>query len=234
MAEAKLTSLQENKFSTYTDIDTVFERNNNIVSRIPQLADSVTNFRSVISDISIKAVKRNTVTKGVTETKSLNRVGLENVVVEISSALFAYGHKASNEIIKAISNVTPSSLDRMRDTEVINKANVILNTAAENEEALLNFGVDAEDITKLRNSIAGYKTSSTDKSGSHTESKVITKTLKEMFQNAADILDNELDRMMDSLQTKEKNFYDSYYAVRSVKNLGIRHRKQHESKPAEK
>jgi hypothetical protein len=61
-------------------------------------------------------------------------------------------------------------------------SNVILNTASENEEALLNYGIDAEDIAKLRNCIAGYKTSSTDKSGSGTESKVITKTLKELFR----------------------------------------------------
>lgn len=234
MAEAKLTVPQENKFSTYLEIETVFDRNNHIVSKIPQLSDSVTNFKNVISDISLKAVKRNTVTKGATENKSLNRIGLENAVVEISSALYALGYKTTNEVIKAISNVPPSTLDRMRDTEVVNKANVILNTASENEEALLNYGIDAEDIAKLRNCIAGYKTSSTDKSGSGTESKVITKTLKELFRNAADILDNELDRMVDSLQTKEKNFYDSYYAVRSVKNLGIRHKKQPDSKPAEK
>jgi len=234
MAEAKLTIPQENKFSTFIEIETVLDRNNQIVSRIPQLADSAEKFKSVISDISTKAEKKNTVTKGVTQTKSLNRVGLENVVVEISSALFAYGHKTTNEVIKAISNVPPSSLDRMRDTEVVNKANVILNLADENQEALVNYGISSEDITNLRNCITGYKSSSSEKSGSKTESKVITKSLKELFQNAMDILDNELDRMVNSLQSKEKNFYASYYAVRSVKNLGIRHKKQPESKPTEK
>jgi len=234
MAEAKLTVPQENKFSTYIEIETVLERNNHIVSRILQLADSSANFRSVISDISTKAVKKNTVTKGATETKSLNRINLEKVVVEISSALYAYGHKTTNEVIKAISNVPPSSLDRMRDTEIVNKANVILNTVTDNQEALINYGIDAEDIDRLRNSITGYKSSSSEKSGSTTESKVITKSLKELFHIAADILDNELDRMVNSLQTKEKDFYDSYYAVRPVKKLGIRHKKQPDSKPAEK
>lgn len=46
-----------------------------------------------------------------------------------------------------------------------------------------------------------------------------------------DILDKEIDRMVDSLQTKEKNFYESYYAVRSVKNLGLRHRKETDLQP---
>lgn len=40
------------------------------------------------------------------------------------------------------------------------------------------------------------------------------------------ILDNEIYSMVNLLKTKEKNFFDSYYAVRSVKNLGLRHRKQ--------
>ncbi|MBK8983691.1 MAG: hypothetical protein IPM38_15580 [Ignavibacteria bacterium] len=57
--------------------------------------------------------------------------------------------------------------------------------------------------------------------------------IKEFFQTGMDILDKEIDRMVDSLQTKEKNFYESYYAVRSVKNLGLRHRKETDLQPQE-
>lgn len=231
MAEAKLTKLQENRYTTFIDIDTVFERNSSIVSRIPQLADSVANFRSIISDISNKAVIRNTILKGTSLTKTVKRLELEAVIIEVSSALFALGHKTSNEIIKAIGNVTPSLLDRMRDTEVINKANSILNTATENEAALEPFGLTAGDLSRLRSCISNYMASSTEKSGSKTESVVITKTLKELFQNGMDILDKEIDKIVNSLQTKEKNFYDSYYAVRSVKNLGIRKKKVTEEEP---
>ncbi|MBK9331183.1 MAG: hypothetical protein IPM96_02000 [Ignavibacteria bacterium] len=119
----------------------------------------------------------------------------------------------------------------MRDTEVINKANSILNTVTEKADDLTSFGITQTDIARLRSCIENYISSNINKSGSHTESVVITKTLKELFQTGMDILDKEIDRMVDSLQTKEKNFYESYYAVRSVKNFGLRHRKETDLQP---
>ncbi len=225
MAESKLTKQHENKFSTFMDIETVLDRNNEIVNRIPALSDSVANFKQVIRDITIKAEIKNSVQKGTSETKNVKRFELEEITMELASALLALGNKTNNEVIKAIADIPKSALERMRDTEVTNKANVILNTLTENAQVLMPFGITEDDIGNLRKKIENYKNSSSEKSGSFTESVVITKTLKELFQNGMDLLDKEIDNMINSLQTKEKNFYASYYAVRSVKNLGVRHKK---------
>ncbi|MBK9331648.1 MAG: hypothetical protein IPM96_04385 [Ignavibacteria bacterium] len=231
MNEHKLSKVQENKLSTFIDIETVLDRNSSIVTEIPALSVSVLDFKKVISDINSKAVRRNTVRRGASETKTLKRIELENTTVELASALYVFGHKNSDEVIKAIANIPPSLLDRMRDTEVINKANSILNTVTEKADDLTSFGITQTDIARLRSCIENYISSNINKSGSHTESVVITKTLKELFQTGMDILDKEIDRMVDSLQTKEKNFYESYYAVRSVKNFGLRHRKETDLQP---
>lgn len=230
MAELKLTKLQENKFSTFEDIETVFDGNSEIVAGIPELADSVAKFKNVISDISAKAVKKNTILKGTTQTKTNKRITLEAAVIENAAALSAFGAKTENEIIKAIASVSQSSLDKMRDTEIVNKAKTILNALTDNSAAMESFAISPDDINNLRTCIADYKTSSTDKSGSKTESVVISKTLRELFQNGMDILEKEIDKMMESIRSKQKNFYSSYHAVRKIKNLGVRHKKLPESK----
>ncbi len=108
----------------------------------------------------------------------------------------------------------------------MNKANAILNTVTEKADDLIPFGITQTDIAGFRSCIDNYINSYTIESVLHSESIVITKTLKELFQTGMDILDKEINRMVDSLQTKEKNFYESYYAVRSVKNLGLRRKKE--------
>lgn len=225
MDESKLSKTLENRLSTFVDIETVLDRNSDIIMKITELKDSTANFKQIISDINTKAVKRNNVKKGTSQAKSLKRTELEDMTVALSAALFAYGHKTSNEVVKAISNIPPSLLERMRDSDMVNKAGAVLTTLNEYAAELPPYGISADDITELRDAIDNYRSSNTVKSGSHMESIVITKSLHELFQSGMDILDNEIDRMVNSLQKKEKNFYDSYYAVRSVKNLGLRHRK---------
>ena len=226
MTNFKLTKPQENKFSMFKDLESILERNKSIVDRIPQLADSTAKFKDVISQISIKAVMKNTVLKGSVITKTNKRIELESAIIENSSALYAFGAKSENEMIKAIANVNVSSLDRLRDTDIINKATSILDAIVNNSDALSSFAVTVEDINNLRNCINNYRSSSSETSSSKTDSMIITKSLQEFFQTGTYILNDEIDKIVDSLKTKEKNFYDSYYAARSIKNLGIRHKKQ--------
>ena len=221
-----MSKAQENRLSTFIDIETVLNRNSAIIAGIPAFAESTANFKQHISEINSSSVKRNTIKKGASETKSLKRQELESITIELASGLSVFGHKTSNEVIKAISNVSPSHLDRLRDSDIANKAAAILNTLKQYVNDLAPYGITENDIAALENCIEEYKSSNVEKSGSYMESKVITKSLQELFQSCMDILDNEIDSMVNLLQTKEKNFYDSYYAVRSVKNLGLRHRKQ--------
>lgn len=229
MSVYKLSKRQENKYSMFMELETVLDSSKSIVERIPQLNDSTSKFKNIILEIGQKAVSKNTVKKGTVITKTVKRLELESAILEYSSALFAYGSKSENEVTKAIAHVTSSSLDKLRDSEIINKANSILNQLTENASALESFDVKQADIEKLGNCIRNYKNSGIDTSVSKTESLLLTKTLQELFNSGMHILEFEIDKIVDSLKSKEKKFYDSYYSVRYIKNLGIRHKKQAEN-----
>lgn len=233
MPEIKLSKPQENKLSMFRDLETVLDRNRIIIERIPELSDSVTKFKNVIEEISNKAVMKNTVLKGAIERKTNKRIELETVIIENAAALSAFGAKTENEMIKAIADVSPSSIDRLRDTEVINKAKSILDIIVANASALVSYSVSPEDIEKFRTSIENYRISSTETSGSKTDSLIINRTLQDLFRYGMQILSKEVDKMIDALKNKEKNLYDSYYAVRTIKNIGIRHKKIPENQTAQ-
>lgn len=233
MPEIKLSKPQENKLSMFRDLETVLDRNRIIIERIPALSDSVSKFKNVIEEISNKAVMKNTVLKGAIERKTNKRIELETVIIENAAALSAFGAKTENEMIKAIADVSPSSIDRLRDTEVINKAKSILDIIVANASALVSYSVSPEDIEKFRTSIENYRISSTETSGSKTDSLIINRTLQDLFRYGMQILSKEVDKMIDALKNKEKNLYDSYYAVRTIKNIGIRHKKIPENQTAQ-
>lgn len=225
MEQIKLTKPQENKLSTFEDIETVLENNINIINNIPEFVNTKNEFNNVISNIRDKAVRKGTVTKGITQTKTVKRIELESVIIESSSALYILGHKKSNEIIKAIAKVNQSELDRFRDTEIVNKANAILHTMEENSDELANFGKNTDDIQKLKTSIQNYKNSTVEKSSSTTEKTVINVSLVELFKRGMELLENEIDKFAESKKTAHRDFYISYFTVRSIKHLGVRHNK---------
>ncbi len=58
------------------------------------------------------------------------------------------------------------------------------------------------------------------------ERKTATKSLKTLFREARDILENELDKVVDIFKDSEPIFFDGYYNSRNIIDRGIRHRKQ--------
>lgn len=230
MEAKKLTKPQENKLSTFEDIETVLDNHSEIINRIGEFAVTKTEFSSVISAIRQKAVLKNTITRGVTEAKSAKRIELENLILKNSATLYVLGQKKGNEIIKAVSKITQTELDRVRDSDIVNKANSVLNLMESNITQLESFGKNAGSIEELRSCITEYQNSSRNKSASVSEKSVLNISLRELFAKGMSIIVNELDKFVDSLKSEEKDFYNKYYSVRSIKNLGIRHKKPQENK----
>lgn len=231
MEQIKLTKPQENKLSTFGDIETVLENNISIINTIPEFINTKSEFSNVISSIRAKAVRKGTVMKGMAQTKSMKRIELESVILENSSALYILGNKKSNEIIKAISKLNQSELDRFRDSEIVNKANAILHTMEENAVELANYGKDSDAIEKLKACILNYKNSTVEKSTSTTEKTLINVSLAELFKKGMELLENEIDKFVDSQKATNREFYISYYTVRTIKHLGVRHKKPVQTQP---
>jgi hypothetical protein len=225
MSESKLSKSQENKLSTLIDLDQVLERYSSTVEGIPAFAESVRNFRELLSAIRESSVERGTVLKGKTLAKSTTRVELENAAVEAAAVLFAFGTKKGDAVVTAVADVTPSTLDRLRDTEVLSRAIALQRSIAERIDLLADYGFSGDDMERFNQRITRFESSNEEKSSSASRKKYLTKSLGELFQTGFMMLDTEIDMFVNSLRTKDKTFYDSYYGIRSVKNLGIRHKK---------
>ena len=234
MDQVKLSKQQENKFSTFEEIETVLNSNSQFIDTIPEFVISKAEFSTIVSGIRNKAIKKNTVIAGVSAAKSIKREELESVTRELSSVLFIYGKKNNNTIIKAIADIKQSDLMRMRDTELLNRASSLLETIEGLPSGLDAYGKKSTDIDALRNCITNYHNSSTEKTNSSVEKYSINFTLKDMFKKGMDILDSEIDKFVNSFKKSNPEFYTSYYSVRSIKNLGVRHKQAPDNQNVQK
>ena len=66
-----MTKAEENKFSAYRVVISVLDGNQSVVSTLPALISAAGNFKSLVSDISVRDMEFTTSTKGKTKAKNL-------------------------------------------------------------------------------------------------------------------------------------------------------------------
>lgn len=224
MDQIKLTKQQENKFSTFEEIEAVLNTNSQFINTIPEFVISKTEFSAIVDSLRNKAIKKNTASVGMTTDKSLKRNALESITKELAAVLYIYGKKNNSSVIKSIADIKQSDVLRMRDTELLNRASSLLETIESLPAGLDAYGKKNTDIDELRNCISNYHNSSIEKTNSAVEKYSINFNLKDLFKKGMDILSSEIDKFVDSFKHSNPDFYTSYYSVRSIKNLGIRHK----------
>ncbi len=216
-----MTKAEENKFSAYRVVISVLDGNQSIVSRLPALISAVTNFKSLVSDISVRDMEFITSTKGKTKAKNLVEDELLNVVIPLADSLYAYASRNKIEDIKAKSKVTRNGLEKLRDTDLISKARSIYGLLDTNIAVLADFGITSTKVTDLLNKIVEYEAALSVKDTSFATKSATRKTLSQLFDQADLILKTEIDTLMENFKADNKMFYDQYWSAREIKDLGL-------------
>lgn len=227
MENLKLTKSQKNRYSMYLSLIALFTSRDSIVNLITEFKNSTVSFKNIVARIEEKAVRKTTAVSGKTEAKSDHRDELENALVEVASGLKAYSSKNKiHDVYSISSRMTKSFLIKNRDTEVPNKAKIIVDLAEANAAQLADYGIGANEIADLKSKRETYLTSMDDQSTGVTSKSEAGKTIFELFKDANKLIKNELDSFADELKSRQYEFYKEYYEARKIRNLGLRHREK--------
>ncbi len=218
-----MTKAEENKFSAYRVVISVLDENQSVVSTLPALISAVTNFKSLVSDISVRDMEFTTSTKGKTKAKNLVEDELLNVVIPLADSLYAYASRNKIEEIKAKSKVTRNGLEKLRDTDLISKARSIYGLLDTNIAVLADFGITSTKVTDLLNKIVEYEAALSVKDTSFATKSATRQTLSQLFDQADFVLKTEIDALMENFKAGNKMFYDQYRSARVIKDLGLGH-----------
>lgn len=210
---------EENKYSMYQGITQVLEDQKETIAKIPAFALSMTDFNGVLEQISDRDKKYQTISKGATAAKDEAEDKLVEAVIAVSSALYVYGRRNKNDELKAVAKITPSSLKKMRDSDLLQKAKTIHENAVANQQSLPDFGVTQADVEDLKAKVTAFEEAFGSKESKVAESKSARKELGELFDEADELLYEELDNMIELVKDADPEFYNKYQSARVIKDL---------------
>ena len=144
---------------------------------------------------------------------------LIEALIKIAGGLYVLARKSKDENLKKTSKVTHSGLEYLRDTELLQKAKSIQSNANTNISKLAPYGITAALMTDLNNKVTAYEKALGSKESKFAESKASRQELGSLFEDADDLLKEDLDTFVDMMKDVNKEFYNKYQAARVIKDV---------------
>jgi hypothetical protein len=215
-----MTKPEGNRFLMYRAIEDVLDKFAAIITNIMSYADIYNRFRTIIQDISDNDNIYQNAKKGTIADKEIAENGLIRELLVKANVLFLISQKNNNSSLKAISNVSESGLKKLRETALLQKARLILNSFKKNTAYLKDFSMNDDALAVFQGKIDQYDSALNIKNLSQAESKSARIKLKELFKAADLIVRNELDKAAELIRSEHPDFYKEYKAARIVKDFG--------------
>ena len=216
---------EENKKTMYEAVLTLLESNTTVTAAVPAFAGAEAEFRNAVADLEAKAQELNQAVVGKADAKSDAAELLIDSIIPIVAGLSAFASKQKDVELQRKSDVSQSYLQRQRDTALVIEARAIIALANENIAGLADCGIAQQDVTGVQEKVAAYDASIGGRERSTAGRSGARKSLTSFFKEADRILAEEIDQYMKVLKPKHSQLYDEYVSARTVKNVGLRHRK---------
>ena len=121
---------RENKLTMYLGVKSVLEENVTKTDTLPALGAPIAKFNLTVAAIEAKSKEFDLAATGKTQVKTDTLEELIDELVPAVSSLAAYAHAKKNTELLAKASVPESTFQRLRDTEIVTKANGLFETCA--------------------------------------------------------------------------------------------------------
>ncbi|MGD8778963.1 MAG: hypothetical protein PVH88_08375 [Ignavibacteria bacterium] len=216
-----MTKREENKFSMYKGVKEVLTNNSDIHSAIPVIGEALTSFSDIIGSIDQVNFDFKGSTKGATADKIVKEETLINHATKLANVLFVFAVKTKNNVLKEEFKVSKSELEQLRDTDLLNKTNQVINSAQSYATELANYGVSETTITDAQTAHDECAAAFNAQAEKMAERSSEREKLTSLFKDADSVLYEELDPMMELFIDTNPDFYNEYQAARVIKDLGV-------------
>jgi hypothetical protein len=214
-----MTKRQENKKTMYQNVDTLLDTNAAKIAGIVALVTKAATLKTKISGITAKDQERSQALSGKAQDKYDAEEKLIAQTLFVSGGLYSYGVDHNDNNAKETGKISESELYKIRDTEVIVKANAVHDVANGLIASLDDYGIDAAVLLKLKNDITDFNNKLGARESATAERGGAIDSLKTLFKETDDLL-KTMDVLVDQLKNTEPQFVYEYYLARVIRNLG--------------
>lgn len=212
-----MNSNQISKATSYRLMLIEAENDPTSVSLISNFAKGMLKLAQIVTDIDSVSVQQSKNLTGITEGKNIVMETICDYLVDISGAVHSYANGISDKTLQAKVNYTANQISNMTQPELINLSAVVLEEAGKiPAAALAEEGITADEITDFTAMYHKFKGMTTDKREAVIDQSSYTQKLADLFEEAADLKKNTLDRLATQFQRKAPEFYQKYKAASTV------------------
>lgn len=222
----------ENKLTMYEGVNVLFRDNTATVDSIPTLKESVERFKTTLASIPLKVSEVNNASTGKAAVKNQLEDELVTLLLPIAAGLYISAKKQNNVELMEKVRITESGLRKYRDTDLANKATSIATFAEANTQSLVAACITDVMIAALKAKAQAYLTSVGARESSVAERMGARTSLEDLFYKIDELLEEEIDPAMELIRGTNTQFYNGYFALRVVKDTGVRHRPEQTPAPA--
>ena len=221
----------ENKLSMYKTVVGFLNTNASKIAALTALTDAFTEFKVIVTSITLKDEEARTARTGHADVKATKRKTLEENAYTIASALFALGSKTNDDRLKQLAAFTKSKFAILRDTQLTTDVTTIKNLADTNAAALAGYGITPVMIANLDTQLNTFDGAVESPREGAVQGAAALEEVDTLFKNADVILKEQMDKIMVGFSTSDTQFYNGYLGSREVIDLGVRHEKTDEEDP---
>ena len=217
-----MNSTQEDKLSMQiVVVDLVNNTEPTILAKMP-------NFESLNTDLSKNVDNLRAFKNGQTLNRTGNRMSKQQLREQMTNFGFvaaakicAYAIAIDDEVLEMEVTYTDSGLKGLRDTDIADTCQSILEIAQANLANLADYGVTAASLQELSDSITLYNEVLPKTRAAIVTQTIFTDKIVETFEANEKLL-RHMDKLVTILKFEEETFFDEYFKSRKIVNTGHR------------
>lgn len=212
-----------NRITMFKTVDGYLADNNSVWNAMAPLSAAVLQFRDKLAAIDAAAQRQETPVSGASEDKAAARDALEDVLFLTCEALGMVGLTSNDHDLQALVDVSPSSLDKLGDEELANRATNVLVKANTKKTELATMQVTQANIDELDQALQNFQAAKAKPRTAVVERSVQTQSLSSLVREAGNILRDQIDRMVNLFRRSNSEFVAGYRSARVVVDRVGRH-----------
>lgn len=210
---------QTNYYRMDIAVQSLLDQNPEKWNGLPVLVQIKNNFDELILRINAQNEKAGTISTAITKNKTLLRDQLVRKCLIISGAMHAYAAMNGNQGLIDQNSLTKSELENSRETELENKVQPVIDGARTNMEALAEYGINEELVNELETTVDEFTNLIGKPRIIRNQKYAAINQIDELSNEALNLLNNKLDKLMIRFQFTDPEFYDNYKRARTIVDM---------------
>lgn len=187
------------------------------ISLISTFAKGITRLDEITIEIDSLSIQQSKNITGITGDKNNQMEEVIDFLLDVGGAVHSYAIGKGDKILQAKVNYKATRIDKMKQSELVDAAGVVLEEAGKiAPEALAEEGITADEMTRFTTVYNLFKNSTGDKREAVIDRSGYTDRLAELYTEAAALKKNTLDRLAIQFKRKAPEFYQKYKAAATV------------------